>query len=412
MQPYAWGSRTAIAELQGRQVPSAEPEAELWMGAHPSAPSGVERPEGRTTLEAVIAADPVRELGAECSAEFGGRLPFLLKVLAAEKALSIQVHPSREQAEQGFAEENERGLAAGAAGRNYVDDWPKPEMLFALTRFEVLAGMRTVADAGALFTAVEALGVPELKPVAAALTAASAGQSGAGPADAGSGEAGSAVLKQALATLLGWPLAQRSALIASVVAACERLAVGEGPYAAACAAAVRIAGDHPGDMGIVASLLLRHAVLEPGQAVFMAAGGLHAYLHGTGIELLANSDNVVRAGLTGKHIDIPELLKLTDPGVRVPPVRGRDLGSGVTAYEPPAPEFRLLRADFGQSEIVLPVDGPRLALCAEGTVSLTNEDGSALKITRGESCFLSAADGPVRAAGPGVIFLAATGIHR
>jgi len=274
----------------------------------------------------------------------------------------------------------------------------------------VLAGMRTVADAGALFTAIEALGVPELKPVAAALTEAGFAEAGAG--EAGPGEAGSAVLKQALAALLSWPLAQRSALIASVVAACERLAAGAGPYAAACAATVRIAGDHPGDMGIVASLLLRYAVLEPGQAVFMAAGGLHAYLHGTGIELLANSDNVVRAGLTGKHIDIPELLKLTDPGVSVPPVRGRDLGGGVTAYEPPAPEFRLLRADLGQAEIVLPVDGPRLALCAEGTVSLTSADGSALKITRGESCFLPAADGPARAAGPGVIFLAATGIHR
>ena len=135
VQPYAWGSVTAIAELQGRHAPSPGPEAELWMGAHPSAPSAVERPGGRTTLDAVIAADPASELGTECVAAFGGRLPFLLKVLAAEKALSIQVHPSREQAMAGFAEENERGVVAGTAARNYVDDWPKPELLYALTRF-------------------------------------------------------------------------------------------------------------------------------------------------------------------------------------------------------------------------------------------------------------------------------------
>jgi mannose-6-phosphate isomerase len=365
------------------------------MGAHPSAPSVVERPDGRTTLEAVIAADPVGELGAECVEKFGGRLPFLLKVLAAEKALSIQVHPSREQAEVGFAEENARGLAPGAAGRNYVDDWPKPEMLFALTRFEMLAGMRPAADAGALFAALD---LPALAPIAADLTAA------------GSSADSAAALTRALATLLSWPLAQRSALIAAVVEACERLAIGRGPYSAACAATVRIAGDHPGDMGIVASLLLRHAVLTPGQAVFMRAGGLHAYLHGTGIELMANSDNVVRAGLTGKHIDIPELLKLTDPSIGLPLIEGHALGDGVSVYESPAPEFRLYRAELGAAEVALPADGPRLVLCVAGSVALTSADGVALKTARGESCFLSAADGEVRAAGPGVIFIATTGI--
>lgn len=397
VQPYAWGSRTAIAGLQGRQVPSLEPEAELWMGAHPSAPSVVERPGGRTTLDAVIAADPAGELGARCAAEFGGRLPFLLKILAAEKALSIQVHPSREQAEAGFAEENERGLAAGAAGRNYVDDWPKPELLYALTRFEVLVGMRGAADAAALFAALE---IPQLSAIAADLATA-----------ARPGGTGSEALTGALATLLGWPLAQRSALIAAVVAACERLAAEDGSYALACAAAVRIAADHPGDMGIVASLLLRHAVLAPGQAVFMRAGGLHAYLRGTGVELMANSDNVVRAGLTGKHIDIPELLKLTDPSIGLPLVEGRDLGDSVLVYDSPAPEFRLYRAELGPGEITLPVAGPRLVLCVDGSVSLASANGAGLKTGRGESCFLSAADGEVRATGPGVIFVAAAGIE-
>ncbi|HWG02035.1 MAG TPA: mannose-6-phosphate isomerase, class I [Trebonia sp.] len=392
VQPYAWGSRSAIAGLQGRHVPSPGPEAELWMGAHPSAPSVVERADGRTTLDAVIAADPARELGTECAAVFGGRLPFLLKVLAAEKALSIQVHPSRAQAEAGFAEENQRGLPPGAAARNYVDNWPKPELLCALTPFEVLAGMRTPADAAALF---EQLAVTELAPLAAELAAAT----------------GPGALTGVLGRLLSVPLARRSAFIAPVVAACERLAAGDGPYAQACAATVRIAADHPGDMGIVASLLLRHAVLRPGQAVFLPAGGLHAYLHGTGIELLANSDNVVRAGLTGKHIDVPELLKLTDPGVVVPLTGPRDLGNGVSVYDSPAPEFRLYRADAGSAETALPAaGGPRLVLCTEGTVTMENTAGTALKLARGESCFVSAADGAVTATGPAVIFVAATGL--
>src|ERR1700678_1987492 len=155
IRPYAWGSRCGIAELQGRPVPAGGPEAELWMGAHPSSPSGVQRAGRRTTLDAIIAADPVRELGAECAERFGGRLPFLLKVLSAEKALSIQVHPSRTQAEAGFRAENERGLAPGDKSRNYVDDWPKPEILCALTRFEVLAGMLTTADDADLLRALD-----------------------------------------------------------------------------------------------------------------------------------------------------------------------------------------------------------------------------------------------------------------
>src|SRR5215469_16697105 len=159
VQPYAWGSREAIAELQGRPAPSPGPEAELWMGAHPSAPSGVERNGRHTTLDAVIAADPAGELGEDCARRFGGRLPFLLKVLAASKALSIQVHPSRAQAEAGYRDESLRGLAPGDKRRNYVDDWPKPEILCALTRFEILAGMRNPADAARL---LRTLSVPAL----------------------------------------------------------------------------------------------------------------------------------------------------------------------------------------------------------------------------------------------------------
>jgi len=396
-----------IAELQGRPAPTAQPEAELWMGAHPSAPSGLERAGGHTTLDAVIAADPAGELGEPCAEEFGGRLPFLLKVLAPEKALSIQVHPSREQAEAGYRAETERGLAPGDKARNYVDDWPKPEILCALTRFEVLAGMRPAADAAAL---LRALAVPELEPAAAGLAVAE----------------GPGALTEALASILTWPPATSAALVAAVAAACGRLAAQDGPYAAACAATVRLAAEHRGDLGVVASLLLRHTVLLPGQAVFMPAGGLHAYLHGTGIELLANSDNVVRAGLTGKHIDIPELLKLTDPAIDVPVIEPRVLGDGVSVYDSPAPEFRLFRAGLGPAEIALPGGDARIVLCTEGTVTLRSQgsvaapadgarrsrDSGVLKAGRGQSCFVSAADGTVTASGPAVVFVAACGLNQ
>ena len=325
IRPYAWGSRHAIAELQGRPVPAPGPEAELWMGAHPSAPSGV----AQTTLDAVIAADPDHQLGPACVARFGPRLPFLLKVLSADQALSIQVHPSRAQAQAGFRARN----------ANYVDDWPKPELLCALTPFEVLAGLRPPSDAAAL---LRALAVPQLQSLTAELDAATAPEA----------------LSRALAAILDWPEDSRAELVTNVVAACAALAATDGPYAGACAAAVRVAGDHPGDLGVVAMLLMRHAVLAPGQAVFMPAGGLHAYLHGTGIEVLANSDNVVRAGLTRKHIDVPELLTLLDPAVTVPVLTPAPLGDGVTWFDTPAPEFRLYVADLAEPVIPMPAAGP------------------------------------------------------
>jgi mannose-6-phosphate isomerase len=388
------------------------------MGAHPSAPSGVERGGQHTTLDAVIAADPESQLGRQVAARFGGRLPFLLKVLAASSALSIQVHPSRAQAEAGYQAETERGLARGDKSRNYVDDWPKPEILCALTRFEVLAGMRAAADAASL---LRTLDVPALSPFATELDEAAsrdeaAGDSPDSPAgsaarDSSSGRAdhGGKALGRVLARILGWPADSRQRLIGQVVAACEQVAAAAGPYAGACAATVRIAADHPGDLGVVASLLLRHGVLEPGEAVFLPAGGLHAYLRGTGVELLANSDNVVRAGLTGKHIDIPELLKLTDPAVQVPRLRARDLGDGISSYDSPAPEFRLYRASLGAREVTLPGDGPRLVFVVAGTLALRDAAGEILKIGRGESAFLPFSDAVATGSGPAEAFIASVG---
>jgi mannose-6-phosphate isomerase len=362
------------------------------MGAHPSAPSGLDREARRTTLDAAISVSPNRELGPDCVARFGTRLPFLLKVLSADQALSIQVHPSRAQAEAGFRAENERELAPGDPARNYVDDWPKPELLCALTPFEVLTGLRTPEDAAEI---LRALAVDQLRPLAAGLEH---------PADR-------QVLRDTLRSILTWPEADRTELVGQVVNACERLASQDGPYAGICIAALRVAVDHPGDLGVVALLLMRHTLLEPGEAVFMPAGGLHAYLRGTGIELLANSDNVVRAGLTGKHIDVAELLKLLDPSVAVPVLTPCLVEPGIATFDTPAPEFRLYLLDLPAPApaLALPGTGPRILLCLDGACTLRAASGQELGLTRGGSCFIPYADGTVHATGHARLALATPG---
>ncbi|MEV5313151.1 mannose-6-phosphate isomerase, class I [Streptomyces sp. NPDC052610] len=387
IKPYAWGSRHALARLQGRAAPSAGPEAELWMGAHPSGPSGLVRSGHATTLRDVVAADPERELGADCARRFGGRLPFLLKVLAADQPLSIQVHPDRERARTAFAAQ----LRAGARGP-YADDWAKPELLCALTPFEVLAGLRPPREAADVLAG---LGLTALRPLVDLLRDSDGDGDGVGDGRGDGGASG-----EALRTVLEWPPGRREALVGSVVDACRRRSSTDGPFAGAYDAVVRMARHHPGDPGLVAALLMRHQVLEPGTALFMPAGGLHAYVSGLGVEVLANSDNVLRAGLTAKEVDVPELLRVTDPAVRVPVVHPRTVaGPGLTeAYDCPAEEF------------ALPGGGPRVALCVAGSVRLRAADGTAVRLGRGASCFLSAADEHVRVEGSGTLFVAAPGV--
>jgi mannose-6-phosphate isomerase len=387
IQPYAWGSRHAIAGLQGRPVPSEGPEAELWMGAHPSAPSGLTRAGRNLTLDAVVAADPDRELGVACRDRFGGRLPFLLKILAAEKALSIQVHPDRRQAEAGFAAERCRDGV-----RTYVDDWPKPELLHALTPFEVLAGFRAPGDAADVLDSIELV---ELRPVTSVLR----------------GSGGPERLTEALRLILTWPEQDRAGLLEAVVSACGRAAGDTGGHAAPFDAVVRMSADHPGDIGLLASLLFQHRILAPGEALFMPAGGLHAYVAGVGVEILANSDNVFRAGLTAKHIDIPELLRVVDPAADVPVLLPRPLAGqvGAVVYESPAPEFRLYRFTLAGEQTELPAGGPRIALCTDGDALLRDGGGTELKLRQSESCFLSDADRAVTATGDGTVFVATVG---
>jgi mannose-6-phosphate isomerase len=395
VQPYAWGSRTAIADLLGEPSPSAGPQAELWMGAHPSAPSVLTRNGVTVTLAAAIAAAPAVELGEAVAARFGGRLPFLLKVLAADRALSMQLHPTREQARDGYAAEERRGIARGSRERVYVDDWPKPEILCALTPFEALAGLRPAEQAADV---LDGLGVPELKELAASLRAI--------PGPRG--------VADALTQLLTWPEQDRATLAAKVVEAAAIEAGKGGAYAAAYDAVVRMNADHPHDIGLVCSLLMNHTVVEPGQALFMGAGGLHAYIRGVGIELMANSDNVIRAGLTPKHIDVPELVRVLDPEVEVPVLTARQVAPGVEVFDTPVPEFRLSRLSLADgAALPVPGDGgPRVLLCMDGeaSVSCGTEPNGRLVLARGQSCFLAAADAGVVLTGAGEFFLAAAGI--
>lgn len=387
VKAYDWGSRRVIADLQGRPVPSQGPEAELWMGAHPAGPSVVRNCSGARGLDEIVAADPAGVLGADVATRFEGRLPFLLKVLAADKALSIQVHPDRQTARAAFLAQQEMGLATGA----YADDWPKPEVLCAITPFEALAGLREPGEAAGL---LRALDVPGLAAIIARL-------------DRGDDEG----LIDALRMMLGHADARREALLRDVVAACRARAWEEGEHAEAYRVVVRIAGDHPGDLGAVASLLLNHTVLQPGEAIYLAAGGLHAYLRGVGIEILANSDNVLRAGLTSKPIDVDELCRIVDPTVPVPVLRPRPDERGVTAYEADAPEFSLHRIDSCGAAIDLPGRGPRIVFNLDGRAQLECSHAT-LELERGGSAFVSAADGPVRCSGTATLYVAAPGCLR
>ncbi|MGL4178198.1 MAG: type I phosphomannose isomerase catalytic subunit, partial [Dermatophilaceae bacterium] len=243
----AWGSHVSIASLQGRAIPTPEPESELWMGAHEAGPSGTDRP-GSPNLAGVVAADPVAELGAECVERFGPRLPFLLKVLAPGRAISIQVHPTAEQARE------ERARTGDTV---YVDDEAKPELLLAISPFEVFAGLRPHAEVAEV---AARLAVPHLTELVAATATAS------DPEHA------------LLAAVLHTPATDVPELARTVVAGCVRVEATDDEIGAACAAVARVAEDHPDDIGLVVLLLMRHRVLHPGEYVDVAAGVLHSYV--------------------------------------------------------------------------------------------------------------------------------------
>jgi mannose-6-phosphate isomerase len=389
IQNYAWGSRTSLAKLLGRP-PSASPEAELWIGAHPKAPSRLS--DGRSLLDAIV-ADPHGMLGEAVQARFGTKLPFLLKVLAVEAPLSLQVHPNLEQAARGFAREEARGVPLDAAARMYKDDTHKPELLCALTPFEALSGFRPAAHAAELF---ELLGVTSIELVK----------------ELRSPRPGA--LRRAFCRLMTLSGDERTHVMADVLSRCEKARSAPGPFASSITWAVTLGAQYPGDVGAVASLLLNHLSLAPLEAIFLEAGQLHAYLSGTGVEVMANSDNVLRGGLTPKHVDVPELLEvLSFESPLVEPSPARALPSGEVLYETPAPEFALSRIDLvAERGFHADVTGPEILLCVDGQATLEH-GGSApaapRALRRGQACFLSASCGGYDLRGSGRVFRARVG---
>ncbi|WP_269938196.1 mannose-6-phosphate isomerase, class I [Arthrobacter sp. HY1533] len=413
MRDYPWGSSTAIAELLGKE-PSGGPEAELWMGAHPDSPSVAATPDGPMPLDRLIAEHPESTLGSGVHAAFGAKLPFLAKLLAADKALSLQVHPTLERARERFADEEAAGVPRDAAHRNYKDANHKPEMILALTPFEALCGFRPCAESAALFRAVGTAIAASGAEVPALL--------GAVEMALNSRMAEPMVVRRAFEALLGGG----DETTALVELAASALADGGAAVASAASGlpanalssletVVDLAAQYPGDAGVLVSLLLNRVSLQPGESIYLPAGNIHAYLKGLGLEVMASSDNVMRGGLTGKHVDVPELLETVDfapSGVPVVPTRTTDLDQHM--WEPPFAEFSLQRVEISADSDPVPLvqNGPLLVLAVSGSVLLDSPRGD-MALSRGGSVFVPAAENPVmvhphvdaaHSDGPAVVF--------
>jgi mannose-6-phosphate isomerase len=327
-----------------------------------------------------IAVDPSGVLGRRVVEQFGPRLPYLLKVLAAERPLSLQAHPDPDQAAAGYAAEEAAGVPLTAPHRHYVDPYAKPELLVAVSRFRALCGFCEPTVSAELCAG---LGVPALEPVVAALRDRD--------------------LAAAVAALLPGP---------------DGLATDVGGAAAGRGGAYRVveelAATYPDDPGVVVALLLNQVMLAPGEAIFMPAGNLHLYLGGTAVEIMGASDNVLRGGLTSKYVDVAELLRvlrfepLADPVLAPVPV-----ATGVVTWPVPVGEFALYRVTVGgrvpRAEVALP--GPRMALCLSGEVAV--DDGGrardGLRLRAGEAAFGAAGDEALSVAGDGEVYLATVG---
>ncbi len=386
IKPYAWGSHTSLALIRG-VAPPGGPEAELWMGTHPGGPSLADTPSGPRPLGELIAEAPLAMLGKDVTNTFGPRLPFLLKILAAAEPLSLQAHPSLERARLGFAREKARGTPMDAPERSYKDDSHKPELICALTPFHALVGFRPIDDTRRL---LEALEVRALAPLLEALALSPP--------------------KRALYTFFALAVtaspAYRRELAEATRFACNERQSSVSEFSRELAWGARIGALYPGDPGIVVALALNLVALEPGQALYLPAGNLHAYLEGTGVEIMASSDNVLRGGLTKKHVDVPELLEVLDfqaaPATLVPSTHH----DGELRYITPAREFALSRIDLdGSSVTVGPILGPEILLVTQGTAE-AQRGGERAALAAGSAVFVAAEGGPLVLTGHGTAFRA------
>jgi mannose-6-phosphate isomerase len=395
VRDYAWGSASDIPEFLGIAA-GGGPVAELWIGAHPDSPSRVVRDGKSESLAEVIAARPQAELGPEVAGRFGPRLPFLLKVISAARPLSLQVHPDKQHAERAYAAQQQ----APGAPLDYTDDNHKPELICALRDgFAGLCGFRPVADSRRLLTALSVPGLAEIS-------------------DSLDGADTAAGLRNVVTSVLT-SAADKAPLIAAIKHGCERIAAAGGAWGPACAAYAEVAAAYPADPGVLVALLLNYVELAAGEAVFVGAGVPHCYLRGFGAELMACSDNVLRAGLTTKRVNVPELLRVLDfqpvePTVLCP-IASRTDGSEPErdepglAYPTPVDDFRLSRLDLSDESVGLPVGAPQILLCISGVAQLRDDSGRLLELSRGQSAYLSAGDREVSIAGRGTVLRAAVG---
>jgi mannose-6-phosphate isomerase len=386
IQPYAWGSLTAIPELLGVE-PTGEPQAELWFGAHPLAPSSADG----EPLDKIVAQDPVGVVGRASVEAFGSRLPFLLKVIAAAQPLSLQAHPSRERAEAGYAREQAAGVPRDAPHRTYRDSWPKPELLCALVETEALCGFCEPRETYQMF---EHLGVTSALELVAPL--------------ADEDVPGAERLRVVLSRLLRLRPDERSVILD--VAQAAEAARGTDDLADFARTAWELNAYHPGDPGVLAALLMNRITLQPGDALFMPSGNLHGYLRGGGVEIMANSDNVMRGGLTPKYVNVDELLSILDftPGLRglITPI---EESRGVWRYPTPAPEFALWRIEPRGEPLPVPAATTgRILLVTVGEFTAMSPTAK-LDLVGGESALLTAGE-EVALTGRGTAFVGGPGI--
>lgn len=383
-QSYAWGTTDSIPAILQRSA-TDEPFAEYWLGAHPLGDAAVD---GRGTLSRVLTDQP--ELLGEATVEaFSGKLPFLMKLLSAGSPLSLQAHPSRTQAEHGYAQESLNGIPLSAPERSFKDDWPKPEIIIALEPFEGLLGFRHPVASAELF---EALGLGE------------ALSSVIGPLR---DRTTTPALQEVFLDVLS--LGERRHLVDEVLAAAVRHLDMPGEVGLFAQTAVELDEHFPGDPGILAALLLNRFRLDTGEAVALGAGIMHAYLKGTGVEVMANSDNVLRGGLTRKHIDVDALLQVVrfEPTDVVPMLpEGTD---GIYCYPTTVAEFEVwLVSPTSTSPVDLPrSDAGRICLATSGAFTLHDDDGP-LHLARGEAVFVGAGE-HVHVDGHGQLFVSTSG---
>ncbi len=414
LQYYDWGSVSAIPRLLGVENPTGRPIAELWMGAHPDGPSQVDYKGDEISLTQLLAQDPVSMLGEAAAQRFGGELPFLLKVLAADTALSIQVHPAKKDAAAGFERENLAEIELDDPQRNYRDPNHKPELLCAIEEFWGLCGFRSLEQIRSEFAE------PEMK-LLAADPLRDALQSSDNHA---------AAVPAFLEALLKRSREQAGQLIAAGLRLSQRhnAALGAKSSAALRPPETRyrwlgtLASQFPTDPGVLAPLFMQLFRLLPGQALFLQPGTLHAYLHGCGVELMANSNNVLRGGLTRKRIDLPELLWVVDAATPGPLLldnlepqtlrgsSGEPVGSS-WRYVTATAEFSLERLLIESDESALRQRGPQpeIAFCSAGRARFSSSRGLQT-ISRGDSIFITATETEYTIAGPGEIYLATVGL--